>query len=99
MWSYILHRLWRQPLKSLLTISGFLLAACALVLLSATTQTAAVQTSQSIDQNWRPAYDLVVLPPGTNLPANQPIPPDYMERSTGGISFAQYEKHQTDQWY
>ena len=63
MWQYVFLMLRRQPGKSALASSGFLLAACALILLSATTQTTLVRGNQIISQNWRPTYDLVVLPP------------------------------------
>ena len=72
MWQYIFLTLRRQPGKSVLASSGFLLAACALILLSATTQTTLVRANQLISQNWRPTYDLVVLPP--QAPADQRIP-------------------------
>jgi len=73
MWQYVFLLLRRQPGKSALASSGFLLAACALVLLSATTQTTVVQANQTISQNWRPTYDLVVLPPQEKIPANQAL--------------------------
>jgi len=43
MWQYVFLQLRRQPGKSALASSGFLLAACALILLSATTQTTLVR--------------------------------------------------------
>ena len=92
MWSYILLLLWRQPGKSALASSGFLLAACALILLSATTQTTVVRTNQIISQNWRPAYDLVVLPPQAHIPSTGVIPNDFLEGYDGGISLAQYQQ-------
>jgi len=73
MWQYVFLLLRRQPGKSALASIGFLLAACALVLLSATTQTTVVQANQTISQNWRPTYDLVVLPPQVKIPANQAL--------------------------
>jgi putative ABC transport system permease protein len=54
MWRYVFLQLRRQPGKSVLASSGFLLAACALILLSATTQTTLVRGNQIISQNWQP---------------------------------------------
>src|SRR5579875_928778 len=92
MWSYIFSLFRRQPGKSALAGSGFLLAACALILLSATTQTTVVRTNQLISQNWRPSYDLVVLPPQAHLPSTGVIPNDFLEGYDGGISLAQYQQ-------
>lgn len=59
--------------------SGFLLAACALILLSATTQTTVVQANQIISQSWRSSYDLVVLPPQAHVTPNGTIPAGFLE--------------------
>ena len=92
MWHYVFLLLRRQPGKSALVSSGFLLAACALILLSATTQTTLVQGNQIINQNWRPTYDLVVLPPQAKIPANPTVPSDLLAGYSGGISVQQYEQ-------
>jgi hypothetical protein len=92
MWHSIFLMLRRQPGKSVLASSGFLLAACALILLSATTQTTLVRANQIISQNWRPTYDLVVLPPQARAPADQRIPADLLAGYGGGISVQQYNQ-------
>ena len=92
MWQYVFLMLRRQPSKSALASSGFLLAACALILLSATTQTTLVRGNQIISQNWRPTYDLVVLPPQAKVPANPSVPSDLLAGYGGGISVQQYEE-------
>ncbi len=92
MWQYVLLMLRRQPGKSALASSGFLLAACALILLSATTQTTLVRGNQIISQNWRPTYDLVVLPPQAKIPADPRVPSDLLAGYGGGISIKQYEQ-------
>ncbi len=92
MLQYIFLILRRQTGRSVLASGGFLLAACAFVLLSATTQTTVLQARQIISQNWRPTYDLVVLPPGTRVPAGTAIPPDQFEGYDGGISVQQYDQ-------
>ena len=92
MWQYVLLMLRRQPGKSALASSGFLLAACALILLSATTQTTLVRGNQIISQNWRPTYDLVVLPPQARIPADPSVPSDLLAGYGGGISVQQYEQ-------
>ncbi len=92
MWQYVLLMLRRQPGKSALASSGFLLAACALILLSATTQTTLVRGNQIISQNWRPTYDLVVLPPQAKIPTDQQIPSDLLAGYSTGISVQQYEQ-------
>src|SRR5437660_6041448 len=74
MWQYVFLMLRRQPGKSGLVSSGFLLTACALILLSATTQTTLVRGNQIISQNWRPTYDLVALPPQAKIPADSSVP-------------------------
>ena len=92
MWQYVFLLLRRQPGKSALASSGFLLAACALILLSATTQTTVLQANQIISQNWRSNYDLVVLPPQAQIPSQQIVPGDLMEGYDGGISIQQYQQ-------
>lgn len=82
----------RQPGKSALVSGGFLLAACALILLSATTQTTLVRGNQIISQNWRPTYDLVVLPPQAKIPADPRVPSDLLAGYGGGISIQQYKQ-------
>ncbi|MGB8346238.1 MAG: FtsX-like permease family protein [Ktedonobacteraceae bacterium] len=71
---------------------GFLLVACALVLLSSTTLTTVVQATQIISHNWRSTYDLVVLPPQTSASAGKAVPADQFEGYGGGISIQQYEQ-------
>jgi putative ABC transport system permease protein len=92
MWQYVLLMLRRQPGKSALVSGGFLLAACALILLSATTQTTLVRGNQIISQNWRPTYDLVVLPPQAKIPADPRVPSDLLAGYGGGISVQQYKQ-------
>src|SRR5438270_2657115 len=92
MWHYVFMMLRRQPGKSALASSGFLLAACALILLSATTQTTLVRGNQIISQNWRPTYDLVVLPPQAQASVDQRIPADLLAGYGGGISVQQYNQ-------
>jgi putative ABC transport system permease protein len=91
MWRHVFMMLRRQPGKSALVSSGFLLAACALILLSATTQTTLIRGNQIISQNWRPTYDLVVLPPQAKLPKDPRVPSDLLAGYGGGISIQQYE--------
>jgi putative ABC transport system permease protein len=92
MWRYVFLTLRRQPAKSALASSGFLLAACSLILLSATTQTTLVRGNQIISQNWRPTYDLVVLPPQAKIPSDPKVPSDLIAGYGGGISIKQYEQ-------
>ncbi len=89
---YVFIVLRRGGHRSLLTSGIFLLAACALILLSATTQTTVLQAHQIISKNWRSTYDLVVLPPKTVVPSGQPVPADQFEGYSGGISIQQYEQ-------
>jgi hypothetical protein len=92
MWQYVFLLLRRQPGRSALASSGFLLAACALILLSATTQTTVVQANQIISQSWRSSYDLVVLPASAHITSKNIIPDDLMEGYDGGISMQQYQQ-------
>lgn len=90
MWLHVFLQFRRQPGKQSLAGTGFLLAACALILLSATTQTTTIKGNQIISQNWHPAYDLVVLPPQVHIPASGIVPPDFLQNYDGGISLQQY---------
>ncbi len=92
MWQYLFLVLRRQKGRSILVSGGFLLAACTLILLSATTQTTVLQANQIISQKWRPTYDLVVLPPQAKIPVGKAVPADLMEGYGGGISVSQYEQ-------
>jgi putative ABC transport system permease protein len=92
MWHHVFLLVRRQPGKSALACSGFLLAACALILLSATTQTTVAVGNQIISQSWRSSYDLVVLPPQAQLATKSIIPADLLAGYDGGISLQQYQQ-------
>ena len=92
MWQYVFLMLRRQPGTSALVSSGFLLAACALILLSATTQTTLVRGNRIISQNWRPTYDLAVLPKQAKVPTAQQIPSDALSGYGTGITIQQYQQ-------
>lgn len=92
MWQYVLLVLQRQRSRSILASGGFLLAACALILLSATTQTTVLQANRIISRNWRSTYDMVVLPPQANVPSGKAVPADLLEGYGGGISVQQYQQ-------
>ncbi|MGH2494181.1 MAG: FtsX-like permease family protein [Ktedonobacteraceae bacterium] len=92
MWQFILLTLRRQKGRNILASGGFLLAACTLILLSASTQTTVLQAAQIISKNWRSTYDLVVLPPQPSMPTGTTIAPDQFEGYDGGISVQQYQQ-------
>jgi len=92
MWQYLFLQFRQQRGRNALAGSGFLLAACALILLSATTQTTVLQTNRLVTQNWRPTYDLVVLPPQAQLPSGKAIPADTLQGYNSGISTQQYQQ-------
>lgn len=95
MWQYIFLSLRRQRGRNILASFSFLLAACALVLLSATTQTTVLQAKQIISQNWRSTYDLVVLPSSTNAFSAKTVSPEQLGSRTSGISVKQYQQIKT----
>jgi putative ABC transport system permease protein len=92
MWRLLFSTLRRQRGQSLLASGGFLLAACTLILLTATTQSTVIRANQIISQNWRPDYDLVVLPAQAQIPESKSIPADFIAGNGGGISMEQYQQ-------
>ncbi|GLV60040.1 hypothetical protein KDH_68630 [Dictyobacter sp. S3.2.2.5] len=92
MWQVLLAMLHRRRGTTLLAGGGFFLAACTLILLTATTQSTVIRANDIISQNWRPTYDLVVLPPQAKPPASKTVPADFMAGYGGGISMQQYQQ-------
>ncbi|PZW19494.1 FtsX-like permease family protein [Thermosporothrix hazakensis] len=88
MWKVLFQAGGRRPWFA---ASGFLIAACAFLLLNITTQMIVFQSRQVIGQNWRSTYDLVVLSPGSTQ-GEQVVPPDHLVSLHTGISMAQYEQ-------
>ena len=60
--------------------------------MSATTQTTLVRGNQIISQNWRPTYDLAVLPKQAKVPTAQQIPSDALSGYGTGITIQQYQQ-------
>ncbi|GCE10600.1 FtsX-like permease family protein [Tengunoibacter tsumagoiensis] len=93
MFNYVFQTIGRQWRQQLFGSGGFLIAACAFLLLNATTQTIVFQARTIIGQNWRPTYDLVVLPSGTkSVESQQAVPPDHLTDLNPGISYQQYQQ-------
>jgi len=94
MWQLLFSTLRRQRGNTLLAGGGFFLAACTLILLTATTQGTVIRANQIISQNWRPTYDLEVLPAQAQIPQGKSIPADFIAGNGGGISMQQYQQIQ-----
>jgi len=94
MWQLLFSTLRRQRGNTLLASGGFFLAACTLILLTATTQGTVIRANQIISQNWRPTYDLEVLPAQAQIPRGKSIPADFIAGNGGGISMQQYQQIQ-----
>ncbi|HET8910059.1 MAG TPA: FtsX-like permease family protein [Ktedonobacteraceae bacterium] len=94
MWQLLFSTLRRQRGQTLLAAGGFFLAACTLILLTATTQGTVIRANQIISQNWRPTYDLEVLPAQAHIPDSKLIPADFIAGNGGGISMEQYKRIQ-----
>jgi putative ABC transport system permease protein len=94
MWQLLFSTLRRQRGQTLLACGGFFLAACTLILLTATTQSTVIRANQIISQNWRPTYDLEVLPAQAQIPQGKSIPADFIAGNGGGISMQQYQQIQ-----
>ncbi|PZW28334.1 FtsX-like permease family protein [Thermosporothrix hazakensis] len=92
MFSWIWLLLRRQQGKSWLTASGFLCAACAFLVLSSTTNATTLRVNNLVAQNWRPVYDLIVLPPQVSVPPGQAISPALLQGYSGGITVQQYQQ-------
>src|SRR5438445_133433 len=90
MWFYVFLLFRRQPAKSALASGAFLLTACALILLSATTQTTVAIGNQIIGQSWPSSYDLVVLLSQSKVFLQNTIPAYLLEGYNRGISMQQY---------
>ncbi len=94
MWQLLFSTLRQQHGNTILAGGGFFLAACTLILLTATTQGTVIRANQIISQNWRPTYDLEVLPAQTQIPTGKSIPADFIAGNGGGISMQQYQQIQ-----
>jgi len=94
MWQLLFSTLRWQRGNTLLAGGGFFLAACTLILLTATTQGTVIRANQIISQNWRPTYDLEVLPAQAQIPQGKSIPADFIAGNGGGISMQQYQQIQ-----
>ncbi len=94
MWQLLFSMLRRQRGNTLLAGSGFFLAACTLILLTATTQGTVIRANQIISQNWRPTYDLEVLPTQAQIPQGKSIPADFVAGNGGRIGVQQYKQIQ-----
>ena len=94
MWQLLFSMLRRQRGSTILAGGGFFLAACTLILLTATTQGTVIRANQIISQNWRPTYDLEVLPAQAQIPNSKSIPADFIAGNGGGISMQQYQQIQ-----
>ncbi|HEX4206894.1 MAG TPA: hypothetical protein VHZ51_22360, partial [Ktedonobacteraceae bacterium] len=92
MWQLLFSTLRRQRGNTILAGAGFFLAACTLILLTATTQGTVIRANQIISHNWRPAYDLEVLPTQAQIPRGKSIPADFVAGNGGGISMQQYQQ-------
>jgi putative ABC transport system permease protein len=75
--------------------AGLMVAAVAFSLLTASVDVGTARIKGVVDRNWRPAYDLLVLPAGTNPSVGTRkhlVQENYLSAATGGITMAQYEK-------
>jgi putative ABC transport system permease protein len=75
--------------------AGLMVAAVAFSLLTASVDVGAARIKGVVGQNWRGAYDLLVLPAGTSRSVNTRghlVQENYLSQATGGITMAAYQK-------
>lgn len=89
LWSQLLHRRGRAAAMA----AGILVASTSFSLLTAATTTSTAQVQGTVARNLRPAYDILVRPPGstTALEASKGLVRDnYLSGIFGGITLQQY---------
>ncbi len=90
-WSTLVHR----PGRTATLGVGILVAAVSFTLLTAAVRTTQLQVRGTVSQNFRPAYDILVRPPGTftSLERRQDlVQQNYLSGIFGGITFRQYHQ-------
>ena len=93
LWSQLLHRRGRAGAVA----AGILVASVSFSLLTAATTTSTAQVQGAVARNLRPAYDILVRPPGstTALEASKGLVRDnYLSGIFGGIKLQQYAQIQ-----
>jgi len=89
LWSQLQHRRGRAAAVA----TGILVASVSFSLLTATTTTSTAEVQGTVARNLRPAYDILVRPPGsiTGLEASQGlVRNNYLSGIFGGITLKQY---------
>ncbi|USG67273.1 hypothetical protein NDK47_08365 [Brevibacillus ruminantium] len=90
---YIWRSWWRHPQRFVRMLVGMILVATVISYFFSLTQTSQGTSQDILQKRWRPAYDIVVRPPGAaSISETQKLlEPNYLSGIYGGISFAQYE--------
>ncbi len=84
-----------QPIRTAALGSGIVVAAVAFVLLSAATRTSELHVRGTLKSAFRPAYDILVRPPGSQTPLERRqrlVRPNFLSGVFGGISFGQWHR-------
>ena len=90
-WSQLRFR----PARALALLAGVLVAAAAFTVLTAASRTAQVRTVGQVTASFRPAYDILVRPPGARTAVETQtgtVQPDFLSGIYGGISTAQWRQ-------
>jgi len=93
LWSQLLHRRGRAAAVA----AGILVASVSFSLLTAATTTSTAQVQGTVARNLRPAYDILVLPPGSTTPLEASkglVRDNYLSGIFGGITLQQYAQIQ-----
>ncbi|MGA8634486.1 MAG: ABC transporter permease [Candidatus Dormiibacterota bacterium] len=93
LWSQLLHRRGRAAAVA----AGILVASVSFSLLTAATTTSTAQVQGTVARNLRPAYDILVRPPGSTTPLEASkglVRDNYLSGIFGGITLQQYAQIQ-----
>ncbi len=93
LWSQLVHRRGRAAAVA----AGILVASVSFSLLTAATTTSTAQVQGTVARNLRPAYDILVRPPGSTTPLEASkglVRDNYLSGIFGGITFQQYAQIQ-----
>lgn len=90
-WSQFRHR----PVRSVALALAILVAAVGFTLLTASTRTSSLRVHGTLKSTFRPAYDILVRPPGTETQLEEKeglVRPNFLSGIYGGISFKQWHE-------